>query len=810
MFKINSYSVVTKSVEEIALFTSAMMEKLQSLGRADDGIIKVASAMESELTDEQRAFAEQHLQTIVKSGLDLNGIHYTPFFAGSSDIRKGASDWIDVDVYAMIGKWAMCGIQTKDLNIAVNKYAAYIGLLMSSTRKFVDVYGRTLNIHRVCVVKDVYVEVTGEVDFIENGKLTRQQRRKEEREAAKHPRYNGTVEIIRINAFDGAAYIRPECTGGKASTLRAPWVKAMAVPLDFIRFAKEHNLSTVIKDYWGNDVDLNDIDLVLTESCFKMAGQYKDFDQYQSAFEELGHEIRVCVEEHAPRKKAMPYQQLQTLVGGNEQDALNLAYMAWEHMSKFSDPKETGSLIGGNLGRAIKLWPDLLAESYADRQIKEAYTAKRNRAMGGKVFDLGYNAFIAPDPIAMLEALFGLPVKGVLKAGECFCQNAGRGFVDVTRSPHLDHAHVILYAVPKPNDYFMGPTMYLNIHDMTTVRLRADYDGDHVWYSRNAFLLNAVRKTDRVLQNLPVDWVAPKAPKSAITRATLSHFFTSLTQTSQIGIYADNFTKFWAWVMEEIREDRVSVDEAREAWTWLTWAGNVLIDAAKHGSANVKAPEIVRHFSKMPLPAFCEYAKADSSRPVGCEHWQAKTAPSGGFGDMYAKYVRENVAETLHVEGEENFVFNVSTMMIDPRRPQAGLTGLWNQGYFNPEKGVYEGQGLFQSLAFTTAKEIETLGKGGADAHHLDSWEAERGRIALNQIKNWAEENGSSIEAAYDVITRRVFTTHYATTGLETAIKRAYWSFFGEMAVQTIADNLNADVFDVELPELDDLDFDVE
>ena len=782
MFKIMNYSVVNAAVEEIVLFSSAMMEKLESIGRAADGIIKVSSALEVELTDEQRAVSEQLLQTIVKNGLTVNQTHYTPFFAGSSDIRKGSSAWIDVDIHAMIGEWAMCGLKTKDLNIAVNKYAAYIGLLMSSTRKFKDVYDRPLDIRRVCVVKDSFATVSGVVDFVQHGKNSRKD--------------GHTAEI---NAFDGASYIRPECTDGRCSTLRAPWVKALAVPVDFLAFAKEHSLSTVIKDYWGNDVDLNDIDLILTESCFKMAGQYKNFDQYQTAFEALGHEIRVCVEEHAPRKKAMPYQQLQTLVGADEQDAMKLAYVTWEHMNKFSDPKETGGLIGGNLGRACKLWPELLVESYTAKQIEEAYAAKRNRALGGKVFDLGYNAFIAPDPVAMLEALFGLPIKGVLKAGECFCKNAGRGWVDVTRSPHLDHAHVILYAVRKPNDYFVGPTMYLNIWDMTTIRLRADYDGDHVWYSRHAFLLNAVRKTDRVLQNLPVDWVAPKAPKSAITRAALAQFFTGLTQTSQIGIYADNFTKFWAWMMKEIREDNVSVEETREAWTWLTWAGNVLIDAAKHGTANVRPPEIVRFFSKKPLPAFCEHAKADANRPVGCDHWLEKCAPSEGFGDMYMKCIRENVPEQLCVEGADDFVFDVKTMMIDAQRPASGLSGLWGHGEYMACIGEYVDQGLFQTLAFSNAAELEALRKGGSDDHHVESWEAERGRIALNRIRAWAEERGSSIEAAYDVVTRRVFTSRYNSVGMEQTIKRAYWSFFGEMAIEAIANNLNADVFETEL-----------
>lgn len=788
MFKINEYSVVSKKIDEVVLFPSAMMEKLDSMGLAANGIMKVSSVMELEMTDDDKAVAQTHLDHIVNVGIEYAGRHYTPFFAGSSDIRKGSSVWIDKSVYAEIGKWAMCGLQTKNLNIAVNKYAAYIGLLMSSTRKFEDVYGKQLDVHRVCVVKDSSVIVSGAVDYVDGGKSTKK-----------------NDHSVEINAFDGAAYIRPEMTAGKASTLRAPWVKAMAIPMDYIRFAEERGLSTIIKDYWENDVDLREIDLILTESCFKMAGQYENFAQYQAAFVSLGHEIRVCVEEHAPRKKAMPYQQHQTLIGATDEDAMKLAYMTWEHMSEFKNPEKTGGLIGGALGQATKIYSGLLVEPYTARLISEAYTAKRNRALGGKVFDLGYNAFLAPDPVAMLEALYGLPVKGVLKAGECCCAPTGRGWIDITRNPHLDHAHCLLYAVSIPNDYFVGPTLYLNIWDLTTIRLRADYDGDHVWYSRNSFLLNAVRKTDKILKNLPVDWVAPKAPKTSINRANLAQFFSSLTQASQIGIYADNFTKFWAWMAQEIEEDRVSLDECREVWCWLTWAGNVLIDAAKHGAANVKSPELVRYFSKMPLPAFCEHAKANNDRPLGSEHWQTRVAKSNGIVDKYAECIQKNVDEELHINGSEGFVFDPYMMLNDAHRKVGPLAGLYARGTRIPGTELYEGEGFFQKLAFMHAPEMEAL--RFKDLHTELSWEAERGKIMFQQIKLWAEERGSTIEAAYDIIARGVFSRADKTSEKWAyAMKRTFWCVFGEMAISAILNNQGAEALEAGIPEIDELD----
>ena len=792
MFAINEYSVVTRTLSTVVLFSSSMMEKLEACGCADTGLLKVSSALESELTDEVRAEAQAHLMNIIAMGLTVNGVRYVPFFAGSSDIRKGSSVWINADLYAEIGKWAMCGLKTSELNIAVNKYAAYIGLLMSSTRPFQQVYGTRLNVRRVCVVPDTYVTVSGTVDFVEGTTVTRKE-----------------GHTVSVNAFDGAAYIRPEITGGKCSTLRAPWVKALAVPIDFIGYAEEHGLSTVIKDYWGNEVDLREIDLILTESCFKMAGQYKSFQRYQEAFEAAGHEFRVCVEEHPARPKAMPYQQLQTLVGGTWEDAMKLAYMTREVMIQYRDPDQAAKLAGHALGKAARLCHGLLAEPYTKGLISDAYASKRTRAIGGKVLGIGANAFVAPDPVAMLEALYGLPIKGVLKAGEVHCKPAGFGVVDVTRSPHFGHEHAVLWNVSQPSKYMMGPTMYFNIWDMTTIRLRADYDGDHVWYSRNSFLLEAVRKTDKLLGNLPVDWVAPKAPKAPINRANLAQFFGGLTQTSQIGIYADNFTRFWAWLTTELDKETITTEEAREVWCWLTYAGNVLIDAAKHGSANVRPPKRVREFSHMPLPAFCEYAKASATHPVGDEYWAGRCSKTEGFGDMYSRAVRNNVDEELHIDGVEDLVFDPTMLMWDPDARSIGnLKGLFVRGRWNRETQTSEGEGLFQRLAFLSARELEALKTSNADAHALESWEQERGRIAYQQIVSWVEERGESIEHAYDLVVKGVFCgSNNASEGYRAVMKRAFWSIFGEMAVEAIQNNLYADVFDTEL-ELPDIDLD--
>ena len=791
---ITEYCVATQKCTTISLGNSELMEKLEAMGHAADGIIKVSSALEMELSDVDRASAQARLDHIIAAGLTLNGMRYVPLLAGSSDIRKGSSVWIREDLYEEIGRWLLCGLKTSKMKMAVNKLLAYMGLSMSSTRSFKQVFECEIDVRRVCVVPDTYVEVTGVADFVDGENVIR---------VDEH--------TVRINAFDGAALIRPELTGGKCCTLRAPWSKLLAVPGDIWTFARERGASLVVRDYWGNEVNLENIDLIMTESCFKAAAQYESFQQYQEAFEADKREFRVCVEEHAPRPKDMPYQQLQTLVGGTWEDAMKLACMTREVMHSYKDADEAAALVGGNMAKSIRLYHELLADPYTAAMVKEAYDSKFRKALGGKVLGIGYNAFIAPDVIAFMEAILGLPVKGVLKAGEVHCKPAGFGLVDVTRSPHLDHAHCLMINVRKPNDYFMGPTMYFNIWDFATIRLRADYDGDHVWYSRNSFLLEAVRKTDKFLGNLPVDWIAPKAAKDPITKKSMTRFFASLTQTSQIGIYADNFTRFWAWLTTELDKGTVTMEEAREVWCWLNYAGNVLIDAAKHGSANVRPPKRVQEFSHMPLPAFCEYAKASEARPVGCEHWASRCAMTEGFGDMYHRAVRDNVDAELHIEGSEEFIFDPTVLMHNPdnTKPGQALAGLCARGRWNRELQKAEGEGLFQKLAFATARELEALDKGSSSKQARSSWEAERGHIAFEQIRAWVEARGETIEHAYDVIVASVFCgNRSASEAYQYTMKRAFWSFFGHMVVDLLRSR--QEVFDGELTLPEEFDEDDE
>lgn len=794
MKTITKINLNTNKAEEIALFNSQFTRKLDSMGLdPKDVMIKVCA--ETAKDAEAEAYARSILTNMVAEGYVLNGNVYRPFMAGASDARKATSTWLREDVIPELGKWAMCGLQTKNMKLAINKYMAYIGLLSSASKPFADVFGKALDIRRVAVIKDISIKNKDFVDLVDG--------------IVKH----NVEREAEICAFDGFGIINYVVTKGESVTIRGPWLKAFVQAVRWDELAK---LGVEFKDFWGNTIQLQNVDMVITESCFKTVKLYESWAQYCNAFEALGHEISVCVREHAPKAKGLPYQQGQTLMGTSD-DALHFVAHAKRTVYKYHETQKAAGLLGGAQAKAAKLYPALFNESYTAKAVQEKYTTKRNDMLGGRIPELGFNAFLAPDLTAFIEYMFGLEIKGSLKAGECSCSTCKEGLVDVTRNPHLDNAHCLLNNVGRMSFVNETPTMFINIWDFVTLRLRADYDGDHVWFSQDEALLDLVNRTYEKLSNLPVDWDVAKAEKVQITRSAIAGFIVNLIHGSEIGLYADALTKMWNNAYD------------RDVCAWLTWAGNVLIDAAKHAAVKIEKPEAVMAIDKLSLPMFAMYAKADAQHPANTEYWTAprtiltKMGPmtipprckyTDSFLDKYSKGIQENIPETLTIDGIEDLIFDSTKMMIDAHRKIGRFFGLSKKGRYDQDLKTMVDCGLFQEIAFRHSTEWNKLVGQTSFFQNRREWEEETAKAARAEIIAWAHAQYPEIavsdekleDACYDIIVRNIFNTKYSE-GMDTVIKQCFWRVYGDKAVEVLKKNLavNHDLPDFDSEEFADL-----
>ena len=789
---INRVDLVKNVVEPIAIFDSEITRWFDANNfDVSRDLIKIKADVPTGKSNEDlldRINAD--LTHYASTGYTLNNITYVPVFAAAGDTRKATSTWINREIAPSFWEWAMCGLALKDVSghIAINKYMAYIGLLGSASKPFEEAFGNKIDIRRVAVVKDRYVKVKGIMDFIHGTEVD-----------------HAVEREIEINAFDGFAVIRQQLTNGESCSLRpGPWGKAFAQATDFRGFPQK------FVDFWGREVETKDVDVIMFESCFKAAKLYSSWEQYCEAFETLGHKVCVCVREHAPKLKGMPYQQGQTLMG-DDRDVMIFANHSAHTVLKYEDKDKAIGLLPRWQKASTKIYPALLKETHTMRTIQEKYTSKKQDMLGGRIPELGYNAFIAPDMVAVAQGIFGFEITGSLKAGECACNNCKLGPVDITRNPHLDNAHVVLNNVG--HMAFVGkksPTMFINIWDLTTIQLRCDYDGDHVWYSQHKALLDLIKRTYEQLGNLPADWEAPSAPKGTINKAAVATFISKLTHGSEIGLYADALTKMWAHGYD------------RDVCAWLTYAGNVLIDAAKHGTMTIKKPEDVKANDANQLPEFCKYAKADKERPADAAYWnKERTTPSGkvlpartgyseSFLDKFEREVNKLVPDVLEIGDIDELVFDNYVMLINPSRKLGRLAGLATKPYFNPETGLWDEGGLFFQIAFRHAQEWKKLVNFEAfKADHV-KWEEAKAEEARQEMiayvrKQYADNETVSsfsdekiLDAVYDIVCRRVFNIKMSE-GFETVVKNAFWRIFGEKAYQTICANLGAEALDADL-----------
>lgn len=782
------WNLFTNERKTTMVFSSVLYRKVKSMGYLPQDVFVCLKTEIPEVYDNSPAELQQQvydakvkLDNIAANGLLFEGRKYKYFFAGASNARKCTTLFVREDLYATLGNWIMCGLKSGDMMVAPNKRDAYLGLTASATRPFCNEFGCNLDPSRVAIVPDKYVTVKSVVDFVDKTG-------------------NVTFDVLRnieINAFDGMGTIRSEISRSTAFTMRSFWIKAAVFPTDFDAVCEKLGANKLV-DVWGNEHNVEDLDVILTASCFKMWKLYTSWNEYLKHFNDRNAEFCVCVAEHALRRKSMSYQQGQTLQG-DINDAEHFANKTKDILDSFKAQNKAVKLLPATMKPVVRAYPELLAHWYTNLTLQECYTSRRNEALGGKVLDIGYISFNAPDMVAFWQHVLGLEVEGILHAGQCLCAQAKGRVMDVTRNPHLDNAHVLLFnAKSKIEGYeafFMGPTVYFNMYDLTTVRLRADYDGDHVFWSQDHDLINLVRKSADILGHRPIDWDAPEGNKTKISNAVLAEMLKMRTKASQIGIYADNLTKVWGNANDWLREGRINTEKYRKIIAYLTWAGNVLIDAAKHGSANVEMPKWMKDIMKdAQFPSFIEYAKANDSRPVGSDVWKEKCRETDSFLDMYTDFVEKNVSAKLEVEGVEDMIFDINVLLNDPKSKI--IVGLLGTGIYNKHTGQFENEGLFAKIAFRSAKERNDIRKSDDEGKEklLEALANVRYAEAYIELEKYAAERGYTMINVCDNVTRWLFKTESVQNNVKLAkpLYEMYFGIFGDMLADIAKRNLEA------------------
>ena len=468
---------------------------------------------------------KSHYKDIGKKGFYLNGNHYIRFCCGSGQMRRNTITFINEKLYKSITDNLMCGFmsKTKDFNLA--KLHAYFALSFSSV-----LWVRT---PRVCVIKDFFnpIDPNEKIDFIEKDPKT-----------GKKIIVQKTAGQLRLelNCADGQGLVDPQFAQlwGQDMNLsycpcsfvvRSVFIKGNLATFDFKKYAREHGITT-IRDKWGVTYNVEDIDVLLSESQFKMHKYYTNWQEYLSYTEKAG--IRWGVARYNKKYDddyvLANYQYIQALTITKEDiqkliaptidwirkicsgdDLYTLLYM-YGVKNEDADYQAMYSSAQSLTAKAIVKNSDFLKDTYVQQKIYKNIAESINKAKLGKIWLHGNYQFMISDPYAQCQAAFGQKPTGLLKTGEIYSgwwkdKVADKTTIDCCRSPMIDqHEHnpMTFHCNELMEEWYqyLPSGVIFNIYDTSVYRAEdADFDGDIILTTDNEVFIKGSNKNQNTI-----------------------------------------------------------------------------------------------------------------------------------------------------------------------------------------------------------------------------------------------------------------------------------------------------------------------
>lgn len=370
-----------------------------------------------------------------KQGFCLNGSKYTLLLGTTGGVKDNTVMFVKEEIQEELERRINNGADFS-IPLLPSKLMAYKALVFSSSTP-------VTNTEKILVVKDVKTKFKDKATYIKfNSELDRP-----------------TVEDIddfnvEVNACDGCGLVSPElaktwsenlgldydCSG---FVIRNSWVKGVLTSFDFVSYcnSRDDMKSSKITDVWGNEYsieDLENIDIIMNESMFKLCHHYKSLDDYLKNCKENGYGFSVTKE--APKEldneRMLNYQYIQCLDLSDEEIDLLIS----------KDIKEIKEVIGENYIKSIlfgkgknlndnNVWleadddlhikalminKNTINDDYIKEKIKRAIKKRVDLLKTGKVSVSGNYQIAIGEPVIQLESMFGLEPKGLLKKGEFY------------------------------------------------------------------------------------------------------------------------------------------------------------------------------------------------------------------------------------------------------------------------------------------------------------------------------------------------------------------------------------------------------
>ena len=354
-------------------------------------------------------------------------------------------------------------------------------------------------------------------------------------------------QLIKLNASDGCGIMLPSLAERWSKELgldytmsgcntRFSFEKGMVFTFDFLDFADKVAKTYIVKDAWGNSVDIRNVELILTTSMVKLWDSYKSCEDYLNTSYQNGYTFgiaKTCPKE-LENERNLNYQFIQSydlededidrLIAPTMNEIQDVLGGDWRKTILFLCGKgltdENVLKLRDDYIKAIMIDKRILGDPFVQKNIYQLICNHINEAKVGVIKVHGNYSIVSGDPYLLCQHIFGLDKTGLLKAGEIYNEywaDAGSDSVACFRAPMTCHNNIRLLH-PASNDEvrywyrYLHTCTVLNAWDMTTVALNGcDYDGDLVMLTDNEVLVKKLqpqpaltciqRKADKKIPN---------------------------------------------------------------------------------------------------------------------------------------------------------------------------------------------------------------------------------------------------------------------------------------------------------------------
>lgn len=479
-----------------------------------------------------------HYKYLFENSLILNNKRFVRFSSSASQSRVSTVVFCDEEIVERLND-ILDNSRDKNKKLIPSKFNAYKGLAGSNTK--------IVSTPRFCVVPDLITSMNIKVNFVTETEKTEDDIIEVKDIKAEFNRFDGMGLISYEKALTWSNELELDYVPSQWC-IRQNFMKGMVCVFDIHKFCDEINggnylIKTIYKDSEGNNiiVDLRDIDVIISESQFKLWDSFESIDIYKENC--IKNNLQWGISLYSPKEDKdilkMNYQFNQTLklnkediekicektvswINGvtSENIYYTLLFLIGENISDETFNKYINS-PNNYWVKSLIANHELIKDKYIKNKIYNLIKKKIKRACLGDIFVDGNFQTLVSDPFAMMQHVCGLEVTGLLKAKEYYSSywnNKNIKVVDSMRAPLTYRSEHLKLNLVKSDELdkwykYCNSGIIVNVHGMETMHWAgSDWDMDAIATTSDKTIISGIYEDE-----LPVVYEAPKSDKKILT-----------------------------------------------------------------------------------------------------------------------------------------------------------------------------------------------------------------------------------------------------------------------------------------------------